>query len=62
MCLISVDKAINMSGFESPDFKNLTWKADDACTLNMVQSNGTYILDASVKYWTPYKNGACAQF
>jgi hypothetical protein len=62
MCLISVDKAINKSGFDSPDFKNLTWGAAGGCTLKMVESNGTYVLDASVKYWTPFENGVRTQF
>jgi hypothetical protein len=51
MSLISVSKAINAQGFESPDFKHLTWKADHNCTLKLLETSETYQLDASVKYW-----------
>ena len=57
MSLISVGKAINSQGFESPDFKRLTWKADHNCTLKLLKSSGTYQLDASVKMWTWTRNG-----
>ena len=54
MSLISVGRAMNSQGFESPDFKTLTWKVDRNCTLKMLKSNETYQLDASVKFdsWT----------
>ncbi len=54
MSLISVDKAMHSQGFDSPDFKKLTWKADRNCTFKMLRSNGTFVLDASVKLtsWT----------
>ena len=48
MSLISVDKALRTSAFDSPDFKNLTWKLDDSCTLTMHRHNGSYTLDAAV--------------
>jgi hypothetical protein len=48
MSLISVDKAISDQGFDSPDFKNLTWKADDdTCTLKILKTNSTFMLDAA---------------
>ena len=31
--LAAIDKEISGQGFDSPDFKNLTWRADDTCTL-----------------------------
>ena len=62
MSLISVDKAISAAGFDSPDFKNLTWKADETSTLKMIKSNGTYVLDASVKYWTWSATGERSQY
>jgi hypothetical protein len=54
MNLISVDTAMRSQGFDSPDFKKLTWKADRNCTFKMLRSNGTFTLDASVKFtsWT----------
>lgn len=61
MSLVSVDKAIAAQDFESPDFKNLTWKADDTCTLKLIKTNGTYMLDASVKYWSWTKSGVHKQ-
>jgi hypothetical protein len=60
MSLISVDKAISGQGFDSPDFKNLTWRADDTCTLKILKSNGTFMIDAAVKYWST-KNGVRGQ-
>jgi hypothetical protein len=51
MCLISVGKAMTSQGFSSPDFKNLTWEVDKNCTLKMMKTNGTFQLDASVKFW-----------
>jgi hypothetical protein len=57
MSLISVDKAISGQDFDSPDFKNLTWKADDTCTLKILATNGTFKLDASVRYWSWTKSG-----
>ena len=36
---------------EHPDFKKLTWEADGNCTLKMIKTNGTFQLDASVKFW-----------
>ena len=57
MCLISVGKAMHSQGFESPDFKKLTWKADRNCTLKMLKSNGTFRLDASVKMWSWTSSG-----
>jgi hypothetical protein len=61
MSLVSVDKAISSTGFDSPDFKKLTWKADDTCTLKMPKANGTFMLDASVKYWSWTKSGVHSQ-
>jgi hypothetical protein len=61
MSLISVDKAISGQGFDSPDFKKLTWKADDTCTLWILKTNGTFMLDASVKYWSWTKSGVHKQ-
>ena len=57
MSLISVDKAMYSQGFDSPDFKKLTWKADRNCTFKMLRSNGTFVLDASVKLWTWTSSG-----
>jgi hypothetical protein len=57
MSLISVDKAMHSQGFDSPDFKKLTWKADRNCTFKMLRSNGTFVLDASVKLWTWTSSG-----
>jgi hypothetical protein len=51
MSLVSVDKAIS-GRFDSPDFKNFTWQADDTCTLKILKTNDTFMLDASVKYWS----------
>jgi hypothetical protein len=61
MSLVSVDKAISGQGFDSPDFKNLTWKADDTCTLKILKTNSTFMLDASVKYWSWTKSGVHKQ-
>jgi hypothetical protein len=55
--LISVNKAISGQDFDSPDFKNLTWKADDTCTLKILATNGVFVLDASVRYWSWTKSG-----
>jgi hypothetical protein len=60
MSLISVDKVISGQDFDSPDFKNLTWKADDTCTLKILATNGTFELDASVRYWS-WTNGVHKQ-
>jgi len=60
MSLISVDKIISGQDFDSPDFKNLTWKADDTCTLKILATNGTFELDASVRYWS-WTNGVHKQ-
>jgi hypothetical protein len=60
--LISVDKAISGQDFDSPDFKNLTWKADDTCTLKILATNGTFELDASVRYWSWTKSGVHKQY
>ena len=48
MSLISVDRALMNLAFDSPDFKTLTWKLDDSCTLTMQRHNGAYTLDAAV--------------
>ena len=48
MSLISVDQAIDTSGCDSPDFKQLTWRIDDNTTLKMLKSNGTFPLVATV--------------
>ena len=61
MSLISVDKAISDQGFGSPDFKYLEWKADDTCTLKIMKTNSTFVLDASVKYWSWTKSGVHRQ-
>jgi hypothetical protein len=61
MSLASVHKAISGQGFDSPDFKNLTWKADDTCTLKILKTNGTVMLDASVKCWSWSKSGVHKQ-
>ena len=61
MYLISVDKAISDQGFGSPDFKHLKWKADDTCTLKILKTNGTFVLDATVKYWSWTKSGVHKQ-
>jgi hypothetical protein len=58
MSLISVDKETCDQGFDSPDFKNLTWRADDTCTLKILKTNG--MLDAAVKYGSK-KNGVRGQ-
>jgi hypothetical protein len=54
MSLISVGKAIASQGFESPDFKRLTWKVDRNCTLKLLKTSNTLQLDATVKLlkWT----------
>jgi hypothetical protein len=57
MCLISVGRAMTSQGFGSPDFKNLTWEADGNCTLKMIKTNGTFQLDASVKFWKWTRSG-----
>jgi hypothetical protein len=31
---------------DSPDFKTLTWKADDTCTLKILKTNGTFMLNS----------------
>jgi hypothetical protein len=47
MSVISVSKTIASAGFESPDFKNLTWKANDTCNLKMIKTpEGAYVLDS----------------
>jgi hypothetical protein len=51
MCLISVGSAMENQCFDSPDFKNLTWKVDTNCTLKMIKTGTTFQLDASVKFW-----------
>jgi hypothetical protein len=51
MSLISVGKAIASQGFESPDFKRLTWKVDRNCTLKLLKASNTLQLDATVKLW-----------
>jgi hypothetical protein len=61
MSLVSVDKAISGQDFDSPDFKKLTWKADDTCTLKILKTNGTFMLDASVKYWSWTKSARSSQ-
>jgi hypothetical protein len=58
MSLISGDKAPCDQCFDSPDFKNLTWRADDTCTLKILKTNG--MLDAAVKHWST-KNGVRGQ-
>ena len=57
MCLISVGKAMTSQGFGSPDFKKLTWEVDNNCTLKMIKTNGTFQLDASVKFWKWTRSG-----
>jgi hypothetical protein len=54
MSLISVGKAIASQGFDSPDFKRLTWKVDRNCTLKLLKTSNTLQLDATVKLlkWT----------
>ena len=52
-----MDKAISGQDFDSPDFKSLTWKADDTCTLKILATNGTFKLDASVRYRSWTKSG-----
>ena len=51
MSLISVGCAMQSQGFGSPDLEKLTWKVDRNCTLKLLKTNGTFQLDASVKYW-----------
>jgi hypothetical protein len=62
MSLISVNKAISGQDFDSPDFKNLTWRADDTCTLKILATNGTFVLDASVRYWSWTKSGVHREY
>jgi hypothetical protein len=57
MSLISVGKAIASQGFESPDFKRLTWKVDKNCTLKLIKASDTLQLDATVKLWKWASNG-----
>jgi hypothetical protein len=48
MSVISVSKIIASADFGSPDFKNLTWKANDTCNLKMIKTPaGAYVLDSS---------------
>ena len=63
MSLVSVDKAISSTGFDSPDFKKLTWKADDTCTLKILKTNSTFMLDASFRQvrWSWTKSGVHKQ-
>jgi hypothetical protein len=37
------------------------WKADDTCTLKILKTNGTFMLDASVKYRSLTKSGVHKQ-
>jgi hypothetical protein len=57
MSLISVGKAMNSQGFESPDLKKLTWKVDRNCTMKLLKTSNTYQLDASVKYYSWTNSG-----
>jgi hypothetical protein len=57
MSLISVGKAMNSQGFESPDLKRLTWKVDRNCTMKLLKTSSTYQLDASVKYYSWTNSG-----
>ena len=57
MSLISVNKAISGQDFDSPDFKHLTWKAEDTYTLKILATNDVFVLDASVRYWSWTKSG-----
>ena len=58
-CLSSLSTRPSLAKVSTPlpAFKNLTWKADDTCTLKILKTNGTFMLDASVKYWSWTKSG-----
>ncbi len=47
MSLISVGKAMNSQGFESPDLKKLTWKVDRNCTMKLLKTCLVYTSDAA---------------
>jgi hypothetical protein len=59
MSLISVGKAMNSQGFESPDLKRLTWKVDRNCTIKLLKTSETYQLDASVQFHSWTDSGVC---
>jgi hypothetical protein len=57
MSVISVNKCITSAGFDSPDFKKLTWKANDTCTLNMMKTpEGAFVLDCSEGVYVSNRN------
>jgi hypothetical protein len=55
--VVSVNKCITSANFDSPDFKKLTWKANDTCTLKMMKTpEGTFVLDASEGTYVSNRN------
>jgi hypothetical protein len=45
---------------DAPRYGWVTWRADDTCTFKILKTNGTFMLDAAVEYWSK-KNGVRGQ-